>query len=463
MTVASNLTALPRLRVKESERNATNSTFASWSIRNFRIYAMGAFASNIGTWIGRVTQDWIVLTQLTDHDAVALGVVTALQFAPVVLLAPFAGSLADSYPKRKLLVLTQGGLAATSLALAVLLLTGTATLGAVFVTAFLQGVITALDNPTRQAFVSEMVPSDNLTNAVALNSASFNAARLIGPGLAGLLLAAVGAGWSMLLNGLSFIAVICALLAMNTSALTPAPRRHGRGGVREGFAYVKSRRDLQLIMSLIFVLGTFGMNFQITTALMATQIFHADARAYGLISSVMAVGSLGAALLAARRKVPSFRLLIFALAAFTVFSALAALAPNIWLFGLFLVPVGLAALTAMTTANAAVQISVDPQLRGRVMALYMAVFLGGTPLGAPLIGWVGNTFGPRWTILVGTIAVGAATVLAGAALMRVRHYTARNVLDMRPHRHTADGQEPKSTARAGSVRSTKAAVRESAA
>ena len=402
------------------------------SIRNYRLYASGALVSNVGTWIGRVTQDWVVLTELTHHDAAALGAITATQFAPVVLLAPFAGSLADAYPKRRLLMLSQSALAVTSLVLAGLLLTGSATLASVFGIALLQGIATALDNPTRQAFVSELVPEGHLTNAVGLNSASFNAARLIGPGVAGLLIAGIGTGWAMVLNAASFVAVLAALLAMNPRELRPAPRRRGRGGVREGFAYVSRRRDLQLIMGLVFVLGTFGMNFQITTALMATSVFHADARAYGIISSVMAVGSLAAALLAARRKSPSLRLLLAALAGFTVFSALAAMAPNVWLFGAFLVPVGLCALTALTTANASVQLSVDPQLRGRVMALYMAILMGGTPVGAPLIGWIGNTFGARATIAVGSVAVGVATLVAGLALMRVRHYAARDVIAMRP-------------------------------
>lgn len=439
------------------------------SIRNYRLYAAGALVSNVGTWVGRVAQDWVVLTELTDHDAAALGLVTALQFAPVVLLAPLAGAFADAYPKRRLLMLSQSALALTSALLAVLLLTETASLGAVMAIAFAQGIATALDNPTRQAFVSEMVPESRLTNAVGLNSASFNAARLIGPGVAGLLIASIGAGWSMVVNTLSFVAVLVALAAMNPRELRPAPRRKGRGGVREGLVYVQGRRDLQLIMGLVFVLGTFGMNFQITTALMATTVFHADARAYGVISSVMAVGSLAAALLAARRKAPSLRLLMLALVSFTVFSALAAIAPNVWLFGIFLVPVGLASLTALTTANATVQLSVAPALRGRVMALYMAILMGGTPVGAPLIGWIGNTFGARWTILVGSIAVGLATLVAGVALMHARHYDSRDVMAMRPRLHRSerdldhtDDERVSAVASVSAGQSGDAAVREPA-
>lgn len=425
--------------ITTTKEDPTSTTFASLSVRNYRYYATGALISNIGTWVGRVTQDWVVLTELTHHDAVSLGVVTALQFAPVILFAPMAGTLADTYPKRRLLMLSQSALAVTSFILAILLLTHSATLMSVFLLALLQGVATALDNPTRQSFVSELVPQENLTNAVGLNSASFNTARLIGPGVAGLLIAGVGTGVAMVLNALSFVAVLIALVAMKPAELYPAPRRAGRrGGVREGLAYVKGRRDLQLVMGLVFMLGTFGMNFQITTALMATTVFHADARAYGVISSIMAIGSLSAALLAARRKEPSLRLLLLALSAFAVFSGAAALAPNVWWFGIFLVPVGLSAMTALTTANTTVQLSVAPELRGRVMALYMSILMGGTPFGAPLIGWIGNTWGPRWTILVGTFAVGGATLAAIVLVMRMRDYSPHDVLAMRPSLHTHD-------------------------
>ena len=254
---------------------------------------------------------------------------------------------------------------------------------------------TAIDNPARQAFVSEMVPPDKLANAVSLNSASFNAGRLVGPGIAGLVIAAWGTGEALLLNTLTFVFVIVALLRLRVSELRPAPRAKGRGGIREGFAYVKHRRDIQLVMVLVFVLGTFGMNFQITMALMATKVFDRGAGGFGLLGSIMAVGSLTAALLAARRSQPRLRVLLLSLVGFTVASALAASAPTYWLFAASLVPVGLTALTALTTANAMVQTRVAPEMRGRVMALYMAIFMGGTPVGAPLIGWIAEQFGPQ--------------------------------------------------------------------
>ena len=385
-------------------------TFHSLGIRNYRIYASGAIVSNVGTWMGRVAQDWLVLTVLTAHSATALGIVTGLQFLPFLVLAPFAGVLVDRLPKRQLLFATQTALLATALLLAVLTATGAVQLWHVYALAFIQGVATAVDNPARQTFVSEMVDTDHLPNAVALNSASFNLGRLIGPGVAGLVIAWFGIAPALYVNAGTFLFVLVALLRMNSAELTPSPRARGKGQLRAGLRYVRGRPDIVLVMVLVFVLGTFGMNFQVTMALMATKVFDKGPGEYGLLGSIMAVGSLTAALLAARRARPRLRVLMFALLGFTVSTALLATAPTYALFALYLVPTGLSALTALTTANAMVQVSVDPVMRGRVMALYMAIFMGGTPVGAPVIGWIGDAWGPRWTIGIGTIAVGLSVV-----------------------------------------------------
>jgi MFS family permease len=398
-------------------------TFSSLSIRNYRIYAIGAFISNIGTWMGRVAQDWLVLTELTDHSSQALGIVTGLQFLPFLLLAPWAGMIADRFPKRRTLVLTQTGLAASSLLLGLLVVTGVAELWMVYAIALFTGVATAIDNPARQSFVSEMVPRDKLANAVSLNSASFNAGRLIGPGIAGLTIAWFNTGVALLLNTLTFVAVLVALVLLRPRELRPAPVTRGKGAITDGLRYVRNRPDLILVMGLVFVLGTFGMNFQITTALMATREFGKGPEEYGLLGSIMAIGSLAAALLSARRSQPRLRILLTALVGFVLATAAAALAPTYALFALALVPVGLAALTALTTANAMVQLRVEPYMRGRVMALYMAIFMGGTPVGAPIIGWIGDVFGPRWTIAIGTVAVGMA--LAGVSIWLARHENVR--------------------------------------
>lgn len=393
-------------------------TFASLSIYNYRVFAVGALISNTGTWMGRVAQDWLVLTELTPHSSVALGVVTGLQFAPLALFAPVSGMIADRYPKRRILFATQSALALTSLLTGVLVVTGAVQLWHIFLLAFIQGVAAALDNPARQTFVSEMVPHESLSNAVGLNSASFNAGRLIGPGLAGLVIAWVGTGPAFFLNTVSFVAVLLALARMRPGELNITPRHRGKGQIREGLRYVRGRPDIILIMGLVFVIGTFGMNFQMTTALMATAVFHKGAGAYGLLGSIMAIGSLSAALMSARRPNPRLRVLLAAYAAFAVAGAALALAPTYEAFAVLLIPVGLTALTVLTTANSMVQLSVAPALRGRVMALYMAVFMGGTPLGSPLIGWIGSAWGPRWTILVGSVATGLAVL--GAMLYLVR-------------------------------------------
>lgn len=385
--------------------------FASLAVRNYRLFFFGVLVSNVGTWMARVAQTWLVLTILTDQSASAVGVVTGLQFLPMLLFGPWGGAVADRYPKRELLVLTQVLLALNAAALAALVLGGVAALWHVYALAFLQGCVAAVDNPTRQAFASEMVEPRLLPNAVGLNSTSFNAARLVGPAVAGLLIAAWGVGPSLAINAASFLPVVWALLALRPDELTPAPRRRGRGSVVEGIRYVGGRPDIQLVLFVVFVLGTFGMNFQITNALMATRVFGMGADAYGVLGSVMAVGSLTAALLAARRVRPRLRVLLGALGGFAVANTALAFAPGYVAYAVLLVPVGLFALTVMTTANASIQLSTEPAMRGRVMALYMTIFLGGTPVGAPLIGWIGDLWGARWTLLVGSIATGVAFVV----------------------------------------------------
>jgi MFS family permease len=326
--------------------------------------------------------------------------------------------VADRFPKRRILFVTQSALALTSLLTGILVVTGAVELWQIYLLAFIQGVATALDNPARQTFVAEMVPHESLSNAVGLNSASFNAARLIGPGVAGLVIAAVDTGPAFFVNTFSFVAVLVALSRMRAGELITIPRPRGKGQIGEGLRYVRGRPDIILIMALVFVLGTFGMNFQMTTALMATAVFAKGAGAYGLLGSIMAVGSLSAALMSARRPNPRLRVLLASYAAFAVASTAAALAPTYNWFAILLIPVGLAALTVLTTANSMVQLSVDPAMRGRVMALYMAVFMGGTPLGSPVIGWIGSAWGPRWTILVGSVATALAVSAAMLYLVR---------------------------------------------
>ncbi len=346
---------------------ARTSTFASLKVRNYKLFFYGGLLSNTGTWMGRVAQTWLVLTILTDNSATAVGYLAALQFLPMALLGPWGGAVADRFPKRTILIWTQVFLSINAGILALLVLTNTTELWHVYALALMLGAISAVDNPTRQAFASAMV-----------------------------------------INAVSFLPVIIALVAMNPAELTPAPLRRGRGAVREGLRYVAGRPDIQLIMFIVFMLGTFGMNFQITNALMATEVYDVGADAYGALGSIMAIGSLSAALMAARRPRPRLSMLLGALGGFAVSTTLLALAPTYLTFAIMLVPVGLTALTVMTTANASVQLTTEPAVRGRVMALYMTIFLGGTPLGSPVIGWIGDAWGARWTLLIGGIATGIA-------------------------------------------------------
>ena len=409
-------------------------TFRALRTFNYRVWATGAIVSNVGTWMQRVAQDWLVLTVLTDHSAVAVGITTGLQFAPMLLLAPFAGLLADRLPKRRLLIGTQAAMGLVGLVAGLLVVTGSIQLWHAYALAFALGIAAAIDSPARQAFVSEMVPREDLSNAVGLNSASFHAARIIGPGVAGLLIAWVGTGPVFLINAVTFLAVIGSLLRMRVSELTPADRApRGKGQLREGVRYVRRRPDLVLIMSIVCLVGTFGLNFQMTTAIMATGAFGKGSGEYGLLGSIMAIGSLAGALLAARRERPRLRLVIGATLAFGVFATLSSLMPTYGLFALSLIPVGLSSLTLMTSANATVQLSVAPQMRGRVMALYMAIFMGGTPIGAPIIGWIGSALGPRWTIVFGGLVSIATALVALAYVVRKQDLRVTYRLDRTPH------------------------------
>jgi MFS family permease len=375
-------------------------TFRAFKVRNFRLYASGAIISNVGTWMQRVAQDWLVL-ELT-HSGTALGIVTGLQFLPALLLGPYAGLVADRFPKRRVLTCTQIAMGTVALVLGALTVTHLVQPWHVYLLALLFGVGTAFDAPARQAFVVEMVGHDELSNAVGLNSASFNAARLLGPALAGLLIHWIGTGPVIMVNGLSYAAVIISLQMMRVSELhTPKVAAREKGMIRDGMRYLWRRPDLMMVLTAVFFAGTFGLNFQLTSALMATEVFHKGAGEYGILGSILAIGSLSGALLAARRVRIRARLVIGAALAFGVMAVVSGLMPTYLTYAMVLPIVGLTSLTMLTAANATMQLSIEPTMRGRVMALYMTVLMGGTPIGSPLIGWVGQTFGARWSLIVG--------------------------------------------------------------
>jgi MFS family permease len=386
--------------------------FRSLRSVNYRIWFAGALVSNIGTWMQRTAQDWIVLTDLTDLNATAVGIVMALQFGPQLVLMPWSGLIADRFDRRKLLILTQSLMGALGLGLGIITVTGLVQLWQVYLFALALGVVAAIDAPARQTFVSDLVPDAYLSNAVALNSASFNGARLLGPAIAGVLTVAVGAGWVFMINAATFGFTVIAMLMLRTDKLRVQPRAsRERGQLMAGFRYVKGRPDIVVVLITVFLVGTFGFNFAIFTSTMATVEFHQGAAAFGLLSSVMAIGSVVGALLSARRAQARLRLVVGGAAAFGLACTVAALMPNYGTFAASLVFVGLSSLTLMTTANAYVQTTTEPAMRGRVMALYMAIFAGGTPLGAPLVGWVADQFGPRWALGVAALSGLTATAV----------------------------------------------------
>jgi MFS family permease len=384
---------------------------------NFRLWTAGGLVSNIGTWMQRVAQDWIVLTQLTHHDATAVGIVTGLQFAPQLLLLPWSGSAADRFNQRKLLMLTQASMGVLAVALGILTISGYVRLWHVYVFAFVFGAAAALDAPVRQTFVAEMVGDEHLPNAVALNSASFFAAQMIGPAVAGLVIAQIGTGWAFLLNGLSFGAVLLSMYLLRVKELrTSARASQGSGGFMEGLRYVWARPDLRTILVMLFLIGTFGFNFPVFISAMAVSVFHTDARGFGLLSSIMAIGTMGAALMAAGRGKPKLETLLLGTVVFGIGCTLAAFSPGYWWFAAALVVVGMAALTFSIATNSMMQLTTKPAMRGRVMALRVGVGLGGTVIGAPIVGWVASHFGPRWSL---GIAAASGFLAALVAVLRM--------------------------------------------
>jgi MFS family permease len=410
--------------------------FRSLRVRNYRLFAGGQLVSNTGTWMQRTAQDWLVL-QLSHNSATALGVVTALQFLPMLLFGLYGGIIADRYDKRITLVCTQLSMGAWACALAVLDLTGAVALWHVFVLAFLLGVSTVFDNPVRQSFVSEMVGNEDMANAVSLNSAVFNSGRVIGPAIAGLLIESIGTGPVFLINALSYVGVISGLLLMRKDELFPTKRlARAKGQVREGLKHVRANDQIWLPVALVGVIGMFGFNFQITTALMAKLTFHRGAGSYGLLGSALAVGALGGALVSARRsgsgRSPRQRTYLGAALAFGFFETVTGFMPNYVLFALLLVPTGAAMMMFMNAANTTVQLAAGPELRGRVMGIYMLVMLGTTPIGAPIIGVLASHLGARSSLLIGGTVSFVAAVVAVLALshrrgLHLRNFTGRTL------------------------------------
>ncbi|GIH28735.1 MFS transporter [Acrocarpospora phusangensis] len=388
---------------------------------NYRLFAAGGVVSNVGTWMQRTAQDWLVLS-LTGGSGTALGVTVALQFLPVMVFGLWGGMLADRYPKRRLLVVAESLMGLLALAMGVLIVSGAVQVWHVFVMAFLLGLLACVEVPTRQAFVVEMVGQDDLSNAIALNSSTFNLARVVGPALAGVLIYWMGTGPIFMVNAVSFGAVIAGLLLMRKSELrTPARVPRAKGQLREGLRYVGGRPDLLLPMLIVAFVAVFAQSFSTAIALMATNVYNAGSSAFGIASSALAIGALGGALLAARRIKPSRRFLLLGAAFFGIFQMMAALAPGYITFLVLLVPAGMAMITVNTTANATVQMGASHEMRGRVMGIYVLVFTGGAPIGAPLVGWLSEIAGPR----IAVMATGALSLVGVVLALLITRMVAK--------------------------------------
>jgi len=387
-------------------------TFASLRNRNFRIFFTAQIVSVTGTWMQSIAQMWLVL-HLTG-SGVALGITAALQFTPILLFGTWGGLLADRLDKRKVLMVTQSAAGVVALVLAGLTLGGIVQLWMVYVLALSLGMVNVFDNPARQSFVTEMVGKEQITNAVGLNSAVFTLARVIGPAVAGVVIALVGTGWCFLYNGLSYFPVVFALLLMRPSELHRGlPALRARGQIRAGIRYAWNRPELRLPLLLMLVVGTLAFNFSVLMPLMARFVFNSGASTFGLLMSFMGVGAFVGALVAANRALPSHRLLALAGVAFGGLLIGAAVAPTLPIELLVLVPMGAAMITFQATANSLLQLNSDPAFRGRVMALYVMVFLGTTPIGGPMVGWIAQQFGARVGLGIG----GLATIVGSAALL----------------------------------------------
>ncbi len=383
--------------------------------RNFRLFFAGQAVSVTGTWVQYVASSWLVL-QLTG-SGVALGVVTALSFAPILLFGAWAGVLADRHDKRRILLWSQTAFAVLALALWALVASDVVELWMVYALSFLQGVVTAVDNPARHSFFAEMVDAEHLTNAVSLNSAVMTGTRIVGPAVAGLLIAGAGLEVCFLVNGVSFLAVIASLLAMRQEDLHRIRAPRGPGALREGMRYVWATPELRTPLIVSAVIFTFSFNVSVLMPLMAEDVFLGDAGTLGALLSFMGIGSLVGALAMARGARPNPARLMTAAAGLGLVSVVAAVMPNLGAELAVQVVLGLVSIVFMITANTTLQLTSRPEMRGRVMALYSVVFLGGTPVGAPLAGWTAEWFGPRWAFAVGGL-VALAVGIAGLRTLR---------------------------------------------
>ena len=398
-------------------RVATHDTFRSFSHRNFRLFFGGQLVSQAGTWMQSIAIVWVVL-DLTG-SGVALGLVTAAEFLPILLLGAWAGVIADRVDHHRMMLATQTAFLALATTLAALVLSGRAGVPALFAMSLVFGVINAFDNPVRRSLVTELVPAADVANAVGLNSALMTGSRVIGPALAGALIAGPGAGAAFAVNAVSYVAVLAALARLDRSRFRPSPAvARAKGQLREGFAYVRRTPELRLPLVIMAVIGTFAFNYQVTLPLLAERTFHGTATTFTLLFATLSVGSVVGALVVARRRDPGVGFLVRMGAGLTAATLALALAPTLPLAVAAAVAVGFTSIGVVSGANAVVQLRAAPAMRGRVLALLSVVFLGSTPIGSPVVGWVGEAIGPRWAIAAGGVATAAVVGWAARALRR---------------------------------------------
>lgn len=393
--------------------------FSSLGVANYRTWFIGALVSNVGFWMQRTAQDWIVLTSLTDHDAAAVGFTMALQLGPIVLLLPLSGYIADRFDRRTVLTFTNTAMGILAIALGTIVVTGVVQLWHIYVGALLAGVIAAIETPSKQGFVSELVSTDRISNAVSLNSASFNLARTAGPSIAAALVFLIGAGWVFYANAATFVVMIIAIRLLDTAKLIESPRlRSWKGSMRDGLRYIGTRSDLVVVLVVAFLVGAFVLNFPIYASTMTTIEFGLGVGQYGILLSSLAVGALIGALLAASRTRPRLSVIAIGATGLGFAMVVAAFMPTFWTFAALLVLAGVGVQTVLATTNATVQLTAAPELRGRVLAVYIALVQGGTIIGAPTVGWVVNVFGPRAGVLFGAIAGLLAAAILVVYLVR---------------------------------------------
>jgi len=415
--------------------------FRSLRLVNYRSLFFGALISNIGQWMQSTAMSWVVLTELTNNDAAAMGIALALQFGPPLVLVPISGWAADHFDRQWLLGVTQTALALTATAIGILMLLGAMDIWLMYAFCLMLGIIMAFDSPARQAFVSDVVPRVDAPNAIALNSASFNVARLIGPAVAGVAIIIIGSGWVFIANAVSYIAMLVVLIIIRRDELVPRERPVGVQRVSDGFRYLGKRPDLVVLFVMVFLMGAFGMNFPIFASTMTLE-FGLDADAYGLLTSILAIGALAGSLAAARRDKASLHWIVIAAFIFGVAMVAGVVSPGYWWYAATCIVAGFGTVTMLTTANGYVQTTTHPTLRGRVLAIYLALLMGGTFVGAPIVGWVADAYGARMALALGATAGLLAGLTGLVRWLAIRREPPLDTATLRVIQPTADEELP---------------------